>query len=63
MTGELVQTNTLDLLSRGLLQTVTHVIDTMLGSDQSYNAVVFWVIVLVGAGFIYYLYKKTKRGY
>jgi len=63
MTGELVQNNTLQLLSQGVIQTVTHVIDTMLGSDQSYNAVVFWVIVLVGAGFIYYLYKKTKRGY
>lgn len=58
-----MQTNTLELMSKGLIQTVTHVIDTMLGSNQSYDAIVFWAVVLVGASFIYYLYRKTKRGY
>lgn len=57
-----MQTNTLELMSKGVIQTVTHVIDTMLGSGQSYDAIVFWAVVLVGASFIYYLYRKAKRG-
>lgn len=63
MTGELVQNNTLELMSKGVIQTSANFFDKMLGSNQSYDAVVFWVVVLVGFSAIYYIYKKTKRGY
>ena len=60
MTGELVQNNTLELLSKGVAQSVSHLVDVSVGSDSMKETLFFWFVVLLGVSLAYYFWKKAK---
>jgi hypothetical protein len=62
VTGELVQNNTLELMGKGVAQTITGAVDQMVGSEQAKETIFFWVVVLLGISLAYYLWKKAGRG-
>ena len=60
MTGELVQNNTLELISKGVSQSVANGLDSALGSTQTQEALFFWGVILVVFGLTAWLVSKRK---